>query len=259
MYHSITFGDKNTWDDWCMIPETEPYIAEPAPKTNYIDIPGANGSLDMSEAIAGYPLYQNRTGEITFLVMNKNAATIPNCNPISFRNLSSNIMEYLHGKKMNMILEDEKAYFYTGRFTVKPSPEQDFSKITIGYTLEPYKWSILGIVDNWIWDTFNFYTGVISSELENIDVTTTYRTISLQNTQIGIAPVAPEFRVTSTNGQGIYITFINPTLGINEETLIPNGTHINPDFILYGDDVTIGFRVSSGTGKLTINFRQGRL
>ena len=32
MYHSITIGDKNTWDDWHMIPVTPPVIAPPVEK-----------------------------------------------------------------------------------------------------------------------------------------------------------------------------------------------------------------------------------
>lgn len=27
MYHSITIGDKNTWDDWKMIPVSRPVVA----------------------------------------------------------------------------------------------------------------------------------------------------------------------------------------------------------------------------------------
>lgn len=260
MYHSITFGDKNTWDDWCLIPETDPIIAPPAIKTNYIDIPGASGSLDMSEAITGYPLYQNRTGEISFLVMNKSAATIPECDPLKLRHLVSNIMEYLHGEKMNMILEDDSGYFYKGRFNVNNIDSgEGFSKLSIGYNLDPYKWAVIGSLENWLWDPFNFYTGVITSELSNIQVTTSWDSITLNSNTIGKAPIAPEFRVTSTNGQGVYIRFVNPKLNIDEEILIPNGNHINPDFIMYGDQVTINYRVSSGTGTLAIDFRQGRL
>lgn len=260
MYHSITFGDKNTWDNWCLIPETEPIVAPPAPKTNYIDIPGASGSLDMSEAITGYPLYQNRTGSFSFLVMNDKAVTMPECNPIKLRNLVSNIMEYLHGKKMQMILEDDRSYFYRGRFTVDSiDGGEGFSKISIGYNLEPYKWSVYGVTDNWIWDTFNFQTGIITSELSNMDVTTVEQSITLQSSTIGKAPVCPEFRATSTDGLGVHIRFVNPTLGIDVETMIPNGTMTNPDLVMYGDSVTIYYRVASGTGKLTIDFRQGRL
>ena len=44
MYHSITIGDKNTWDDWHMIPVTPPVIAPPVEKTISLDVEGRNGA-----------------------------------------------------------------------------------------------------------------------------------------------------------------------------------------------------------------------
>ena len=70
MIQSITFGDKNTWDDWKILPTERPVFAPPKPKTTYIDIPGGNGTLDLSESLTGYPIYENRTGSFKFRVMN---------------------------------------------------------------------------------------------------------------------------------------------------------------------------------------------
>ena len=69
-YHSVNFGDKNTWDDWKLVPSNRPVIDPPTQKTNYIDIPGADGSLDISTALTGYPVYNDRVGSIEFIVMN---------------------------------------------------------------------------------------------------------------------------------------------------------------------------------------------
>ncbi|MEG2718976.1 MAG: hypothetical protein RSA55_05520, partial [Clostridia bacterium] len=59
--------------------------------TNLIEIPGGDGALDLTTALAGRPLYKNRTGSIEFFVEN------------DFRDwavLYSEIMVYLHGQKM---------------------------------------------------------------------------------------------------------------------------------------------------------------
>ena len=61
MYHSITFGDKNTWDDWHLIPSKRPSFNPPNVKSQYVDIPGGNGVLDLTESLTGYPLYNTRT------------------------------------------------------------------------------------------------------------------------------------------------------------------------------------------------------
>ena len=68
MYHSVTFGDKNTWDDWKLVAAERPFVAPPTPKTNMVDIPGASSELDFSEELTGYPTYENRTGSIEFTI-----------------------------------------------------------------------------------------------------------------------------------------------------------------------------------------------
>ena len=48
MYHSITFGEKNTWDDWHLIPSSRPVFNPPVFREKFIDIPGVSGLLDLS-------------------------------------------------------------------------------------------------------------------------------------------------------------------------------------------------------------------
>ena len=57
----------------------------------------------------------------------------------------------------------------------------------------------------------------------------------------------------------MYIRFINNRLGIDITKLVQNGTTQIPEFLFLGDTVTIYFKCVSGTGTVSINFRQGRL
>lgn len=66
--HSVVFGNKDSWKDWHLIPSSRPVFATPEVKTNFIDIPGADGGIDLSEALSGYPVYKNRNGSFKFLV-----------------------------------------------------------------------------------------------------------------------------------------------------------------------------------------------
>lgn len=109
MYHSITIGDKNTWDDWKLVATSRPLVNPPALKKKYVDVPGASGALDFSTALTGYPVYENRTGSWTFYVMNGYE---------EWQIRYSEIMEYLHGQAMKCFLEDDPGYFYEGRFEV---------------------------------------------------------------------------------------------------------------------------------------------
>ena len=55
MYHSITIGDKNTWDDWKMIPVSRPVVAPPVEKVLSVDVPGRDGTTYLSKSLTGYP------------------------------------------------------------------------------------------------------------------------------------------------------------------------------------------------------------
>ena len=67
---SIAFNGINTWDTWWLIPSSRPVINPPGFKSNYIEIPGMDGSIDISTVLTGgYPTYSNRTGSIEYYVM----------------------------------------------------------------------------------------------------------------------------------------------------------------------------------------------
>ncbi len=253
MYHSITFGEKNTWDDWRLVPSSRPVFNPPAQKVKTLDIPGGDGVIDLSQALTGYPVYQNRTGSIEFIVMN-------GFKP--WHMAYSDIMDYLHGQTMRAVLEDDPEYFYEGRFTVNAwKSEKDWSRITIDYSVGPYKWSVLSSLDDWLWDPFNFQNGIIRTALfKDIAVTTDVKSRKLDAALFGRAPVCPRFDVSSTAGRGVHVRFVNPQLGIDISKLLPDGTIQIPEFVFFGtQDTTIYLWCDSGTGTVSIDFRQGRL
>ena len=62
MYHSINFGNKNTWDDWRLIPTSRPVFLPPDVKKVLVDLPGSDGVIDLTESLTGYVKYGNRKG-----------------------------------------------------------------------------------------------------------------------------------------------------------------------------------------------------
>ena len=174
----------------------------------------------------------------------------------------SEIMDYLHGQSLRAILEDDPEYFYEGRFTVNSwkSPKE-WSRITIDYSVGPYKWSVLSSIDDWLWDPFNFQNGVIRAAIfKNISVTTSTIARRLDAKLFGRAPVCPKFLVSTTARRGMHVRFVNPQLGIDETKLLPEGTIQIPEFVFFGDQgATIYFWCDSGSGTVSVDFRQGRL
>lgn len=139
VFHSITIGEKNTWDDWHLVPTERPVVAPPPIKTEIMELIGGDGFLDLTTNLSGRPTYQNRTGSWEFLVINP--GQVPSSVPFkSWTALYSDIMAYLHGRKYNVILDDDPAWYYTGRLSVNEwNTGKTNSKIKISYNLEPYK------------------------------------------------------------------------------------------------------------------------
>lgn len=138
MYHSITIGNKNTWDDWYLIPSSRPLFSPPAPKTVYVDVPGADSSLDLSDVLTGYPTYSNREGSIEFYVMHDHWLEAGK----NWADCYSELMAYLHGRNYRAVLEDDPDFYYEGKFKVDDwKSNNDYSTISINYNLSPYKYS----------------------------------------------------------------------------------------------------------------------
>lgn len=264
MYHSITFtkvnkhsGEKevkNTWDDWHLIPTSRPVFNPPSVKTNYIDIPGADGSFDFTETLTKFPVYNNREGSVEFIVENGHK---------EWYEIYSEIMDYLHGQYVEVMLEDDTLYYYEGRFTVNQwKSDQHWSLITLDYVLNPYKMSVRNSTDDWKWDQFDFETGIIpDSSFSDITVDSDdYVYYDYNNFElIGRKPVCPTITVSSSDGNGITVYVQNRELGIELEKTFLDGSTKDSDIILSNisdNKLRLGFK---GYGTVSIGFRSGRL
>jgi hypothetical protein len=140
MYYSLTFKvnnvEKNTWEDWQMIPSTPPMIPVPEPNTNYVDIPGrVGGPLDLTGVQFGRMTYKRMTGSWTFYREPENKDTR--------KNLYETLMKYFNGKVGRVTLEEDPQWYYIGRFTVGvPKTATGPIQFTIGYDLQPRRFNV---------------------------------------------------------------------------------------------------------------------
>ena len=134
--------------DWFLIPKERPSIDKATVKEHYIDIPGINGGLDLTESLTGFPLYNYIEGSIDFVIRNDKIAYILDNHgyvskekEITWELLNRDIREFLNGKRRYMMLEDDPSWYYEGRFSVEKytSSEAANSSITINYKVYPYK------------------------------------------------------------------------------------------------------------------------
>lgn len=242
MYHSITIGDKNTWDDWHLVAEERPLFNPPELKTNYIEIPGSDTILDFTESLTGYPTYYNRKGSWEFYVMNGYQ---------SWDKLYTEIMEYLHGLTHKAFLEDDPDYYYVGRFTVNEwKSEPQWSKIVIDYNVEPYKLAKLTSIED----------NSLKAHFSNISINSETEIVKNYSPLIGRKPVCPIFKVSSTDGNGMIIHLYNKELNIDITGKFEDGETQSPEYMFSrirpNNELTVGF---IGKGTVDIKFRNGRL
>lgn len=207
----IKFGNYHSYDDFSLI-LSQKTIGTPSPKVETIDIPGGDGVLDLTDFF-GEVKYNNRNLSFDFSTM------VP---PEQFMDLFSRVQNALHGQKMQIILDDDSEWYYTGRITVSEwKAERNIGKLTIDCDCEPFK-------------TRHGDT-VIFQAVEGTEAT-----VILPN---GIKPVVPIIDITGN---------INLTFGTNFWAL-SEGRYELPAVKLVNGENTI---LVEGTGTATFTYRE---
>lgn len=134
MVHSIVVGVNGDYKDlylnWHLVPESRPYIQPAEVKTQYVEIPGSDITLDYTQALSGKPNYKNRTGSWDFIMVPDGKNAIDKYNQIC---------EFLNGSLSEVILRDYPDRRYKGRVWVSSmKSDKMYSKITISYNLKPH-------------------------------------------------------------------------------------------------------------------------
>lgn len=269
MYHSITFGDKNTWDDWHLVPASRPTFSMPPLQERYVDIPGLNGPVDLTEAITGYPVYGNRTGSFEFIVMNDWYDSDGTLTRGKWQERYSEIANYLHGRSMKAWLEDDPEYYYEGRFKLAEwRSEKDYSRISIEYNVGPYKWAEEATDEPWLWDPFSFETGVIGNSeytdenyysRDNL-VTTVSSQLNFTTEEVGLGTLSARFAVAADEEDPA--TKVTLTVSDNEGVNFPVDIAVGTERSIPGVKMVDGYwkrgsawaviAVVTDTGKATV-------
>lgn len=247
--YGVLFGDKHTYKDWRLIPKSRPVVSPPEVKTLYVDIPGADGAMDLTQALTDDVKYRNRKISFEFFVLEARKR---------WSTIYSEIMGYLHGQSMQIILDEDPDYYYTGRIQVNAwKSDKKTSTITIEADVEPYKLSRISTTEPWLWDTFNFETGIITNynAMPFDSVATPGQRFYCIVT--GRKWIVPEFTVTSSGGADI-------TLGVStpkgwKSIVCPSGVSTKNYNVVWSAGRWIVQLNTQASGTITINYRTGRL
>lgn len=129
----IYFGDIHSYYDLNLVLSSVT-IPPATPKTNYIDIPGGDGSIDLTEA-HGEIKYKNR--ECTFVF------TVSPDDDLTFEERKMKVSTALNGVRCKIILDKDPNWYYNGRCTINEyKQDKNLLQITITATVEPYKYKL---------------------------------------------------------------------------------------------------------------------
>lgn len=123
----------NTFYDWRLI-LTAKDVTPPEPKTNYVDLGGVNGTLDLSESLTGEIAYNDRTVTASFWT-NEGTRT-------ERETLLRDIRAALHGRKIKLIEPDDPDHYFYGR--VKITSEKNivpYAEFSIEAICEPWRYA----------------------------------------------------------------------------------------------------------------------
>ena len=134
----VRFGAYHSYDTWKLMLRKAVEVTPPKPKTHYVEIPGKDGSLDLSTAMTGKMRYEDREIRMVFVTLSER-----NEWPVT----ESDMLEKIHGQEMQFVLDDDPDYYYTGRVSVGDAVQGNKSvEVEVTAQVRPYKTSHDGTV-----------------------------------------------------------------------------------------------------------------
>ena len=108
-------------------------IGAPRVRTKKYDVPGRMGNIDATEALTGYPVYDNRDIRIELHISAKS--------PEEYQELYDEIYKYCHGKIKTITFPFDSDFCYEGRLDVSVS-QTDKSHGNVSITADCYPYAL---------------------------------------------------------------------------------------------------------------------
>ncbi len=159
--YGVTINGKDSIQTWGLYMKSKK-IEPPEVRTQLLEVPGRNGSIDLSESLTGDVTYNNRIIDIVLNGKKRKEEWPP---------LMSSFMNEIHGKMVNVVLRDDPQYYYHGRAYVQAdfALGVEVASFTLQIDADPFKYERFSGTEDWLWDPFSFVDGVIR-EYNEIEV-----------------------------------------------------------------------------------------
>lgn len=257
----------HTCRDYGLYLADRPEIAEGKPETCYQKIPGKNGSLDLSEALTGSPVYNDRELKLR-LVTDDPFPT--------WETLVTRLRNAIHGKRREIIFDDDDSYYYDARIeSVRLAHDGYAAKIEITATAAPFKRELWESDGDWKWDPFEFDT-MTARDLSGIEIPAAVTdnsgdepvttpgevTVTILGTNM---PVEPGFKLIAGTGVKVRhtgtIDYAGGTVQVSSEADLSIGTPKTlPSLTVRAADEEVTIINAGGTtAKVDVVMRDGSL
>lgn len=126
--NGISFGDIHSYYDLNLV-LSKVEIPPARAKSNFVDIPGGDGSVDLTEAL-GEVKYKDRECTFTFTAFPDD----------DFEEKKREVSNILNGKRCKIVVDKDPDYYWQGRcFVNKYKSDRLAHTIVIQATVSPYK------------------------------------------------------------------------------------------------------------------------
>lgn len=231
MLDGVKFGNKHSYEDFGLILQKKD-LSLPKPKTEKVEVTGRNGAIDLTESLVDEVTFENRSITFTFVVLN---------GLLYWSKALSELTNYLHGRKMQIILDADKTFYYYGRCCVNEfKSNRRLATIVVECDCEPFKIEVNGAGMPWLWDTFSFVNGII--HLNEVTVSET-KMVNLLNRRKIVSP-------TFTCSAAMTVTHEGTRYSL------PKGKTTVYDIRLQEGDNNVTF---TGNGTVKIEYKGGSL
>lgn len=219
MLYGVTINGTNTLTQYGLILLADLKISDPELKEEYVDIPGADGSLDFSEAPQGRPTFKDR--QISFNLFKA-------VDDVALETLRNALMTAYHGRVVRLGLPTDADHYFEGRLQIGGLIGYNSGKIPVKVKAAPYR----------LKKTLTTVTKSITGS----------GTVTLTNEAKPVAPIisttAPITIAWTKDG-----TSHSVSIGAGDDQIIPS-------LQLEAGSLTLTI---TGTASVTFEYREGRL
>ena len=133
----FVIGSYHTFTDWGCFIQSGWTLDSAKPKTKYVDIPGADGQLDLTSALTGQVNFDSREFKASLIFpITKNRS--------AWELLKTTISNAINGQELKIRLPDDESHFLEGRFSVgKYDDSTSTATLEISATLDPWRYKTL--------------------------------------------------------------------------------------------------------------------